>query len=253
MRLGRLDGFEQGLHPLLDGRDDLFSVRAIIPERVLSQRAREALQHAVVVDDQAEVLARIHPVRARYGLHQRVRLHRLVDVERRQTFHVEAGQPHRADDCDAERVLGVLEGRLDIDPLAIRVSKPCFIRARCGMMSNPHFLKSATSFCASLMMISTMVSSSHVACAASSCALRRKRRVQGSSAAASASACLASAAARTSAAFACHRGTIIWYIRAQVILSMHTNRDFPDSHRVAQCSTKSSAILSSRSSAVMTS
>ena len=30
------------------------------------------------------------------------------------------------------------------------------------MMSKPHFLKSATSFCASLMMISMMVSSSHV-------------------------------------------------------------------------------------------
>ena len=44
-----------------------------------------------------------------------------------------------------------------------------------------------------------------------------------------------------------------WYIRAQVILSMHTSIDLPDSQRVAQCSTKSAAILSSRSSAVMTS
>ena len=33
------------------------------------------------------------------------------------------------------------------------------------MMSKPHFLKSATSFCASLMMISMIVSSIHCACA----------------------------------------------------------------------------------------
>jgi hypothetical protein len=42
-------------------------------------------------------------------------------------------------------------------------------------------------------------------------------------------------------------------MRAQVISSMHTSNDLPDAHRVAQCSTKSSAILSRRSSAVMTS
>ena len=35
------------------------------------------------------------------------------------------------------------------------------------MISKSHFLKSATSFCASLMMISTMVSSSHLALASS--------------------------------------------------------------------------------------
>ena len=68
-----------------------------------------------------------------------------------------------------------------------------------------------------------------------------------------ASACFASQAARTCAAFAFQRGMMRWCIRAQVILSMQTNIDLPDSHRVAQCSTKSAAILSSRSSAVMTS
>ena len=57
----------------------------------------------------------------------------------------------------------------------------------------------------------------------------------------------------TAAAFAFQRGTISWCIRAQVILSMQTSIDLPDSHRVAQCSTKSAAILSSRLSAVMTS
>jgi hypothetical protein len=58
---------------------------------------------------------------------------------------------------------------------------------------------------------------------------------------------------RTAASFACQRGLIRWSIRAQVILSMQTSIDLPDSQRVAQCSTKSSASLSSRSSAVMTS
>ena len=71
--------------------------------------------------------------------------------------------------------------------------------------------------------------------------------------AACASARFTSAAARTDDAFASHRGMIDWSIRAHVILSMQTSIDLPDSQRVAQCSTKSAAILASRSSAVMTS
>jgi hypothetical protein len=108
------------------------------------------------------------------------------------------------------------------------VSKPFFITSRCGMMSKPHFLKSATSFCASLTTIWMIVSS-----------------IQ--------SACCACPAARSAADLACQRGTMRWNMRAQVILSMHTCMALPDCHRVAQCSTKSAAILSSRSSAVMTS
>ena len=93
---------------------------AIVAEGVLRQRLAQALEHAVVVDDHAEILAGIDAVGARDGLHQRVRLHRLVDVERRQALHVEAGQPHGADDGDAERMLRVLEGGLDVDALAVR-------------------------------------------------------------------------------------------------------------------------------------
>jgi hypothetical protein len=59
--------------------------------------------------------------------------------------------------------------------------------------------------------------------------------------------------ARISAAFAFHRGTMRSCIRAQMNLSTQISRDFLGSHRAAQCSTKSAAILSSRSSAVMTS
>ena len=119
MRLGRLDGFEERLHPLLDRRDDLLAARAVIAERILRQRRAQARQHAVVIDDQAEILAGIDAVRPRDGLHQRVRLHRLVDVERGKALHVEARQPHGADDRDAERMLRVLERGLDIDALAV--------------------------------------------------------------------------------------------------------------------------------------
>ena len=79
----RLDGLDQSLHTLLDRRDDLFVARAVIAERILRQRLPQALQHAVVVDDQAEILAGIHAVRPRNRLHQAVRLHRLVEVKRR--------------------------------------------------------------------------------------------------------------------------------------------------------------------------
>ena len=65
-------------------------------------------------------------VRASDGLHQRVRLHRLVDVERGQTFHIEARQPHGADDRDAERMLRRLEGSLHIDALAIAAIETLF-------------------------------------------------------------------------------------------------------------------------------
>ena len=55
------------------------------------------------------------------------------------------------------------------------------------------------------------------------------------------------------ASLAFQRGSMRWNIRAQVILSMHTSIDLPVCQRVEQCSTKSSASLSSRSSAVITS
>ena len=56
---GRLDRLEQRLHQLLDRRDDVARRRLVlIPERILRQRLAQALEHAVVVDDQAAVLAR---------------------------------------------------------------------------------------------------------------------------------------------------------------------------------------------------
>ena len=132
-------------------------------------------------------------------------------------------------------------------------SKPCFMRARWGMMSIPHFRKSETSFCPSLTMNSTMVSSIHfdwpcsqanslAAASRSSASVKITRSVSN-----------AAMAAFTAVSLACQRGAILCHMRPQVILSMQTNMHLPDSQRVAQCSTKSPAILSSRSPAVMTS
>jgi hypothetical protein len=82
--------------------------------RKRGQRLAQALEHAVVVDDQAVFLAAAHAVDAGDGLHQRMALHGLVQVERGQAFHVEAGQPHRADDGDAKGVIGLLELLLQV-------------------------------------------------------------------------------------------------------------------------------------------
>ena len=69
------------------------------------------------------------------------------------------------------------------------------------MMSKSHFLKSATSFWASLMTISMIVWSIHSAWAASfAAAASRPSRPA------------TNAASRTEAAFACHRGMIRWNI-----------------------------------------
>ena len=83
------------------------------------ERLAEVLQDAAIVHDEPVVLALVHAVRPRDGLHQGVRLERLVEIERGQALHVEPGEPHRADDGDAERVPVLLEGALDVDPFSV--------------------------------------------------------------------------------------------------------------------------------------
>ena len=124
VRLRRLDGFDQSLHALFDRDNDLLAPSAVVAQGVLRKRLAEALQHAVVVDDQPVVLAWPDPVRPRDRLHQVVRLHRLVDVERGQALNVETGKPHGADDGDAEGMVRVLERRLHINALAVRAVEP---------------------------------------------------------------------------------------------------------------------------------
>ena len=119
MRLRRLDSLKQRLNLFHDGRDDLFTARAIITKGILGKRRAQARQHAVVIHDQAEILTGIDAISPSDRLHQRVGLHRLVDVKRRETLHVKAGQPHRANNSDTERVLWGLESGFDIYALAV--------------------------------------------------------------------------------------------------------------------------------------
>ena len=70
------------------------------------------------------VFAGIDAVGAGDGLHEGVGLHGLVDVERLQALDIEAGEPHGADDGDAERMVRVLEGVLHVHPLAVRGLEP---------------------------------------------------------------------------------------------------------------------------------
>jgi hypothetical protein len=58
--------------------------RTLIALAIRGKRLPQALEHAVVVDDEAVLLVRCHPVHARNRLHQGVALHRLVQVQRRQ-------------------------------------------------------------------------------------------------------------------------------------------------------------------------
>ena len=130
--LGRFNRLQYGIYEFLD-RDDNFAalaapfliaafvlVVAIIPDGILGQRRPQALEHPVVIDNHAAVFARIDAVGAGDGLHQRVGLHRFVDVQRLQALHVEARQPHGAYDGDAERMLRIFERILDPHPLAVR-------------------------------------------------------------------------------------------------------------------------------------
>ncbi len=71
----------------------------------------EVAEDADVVDDQPASLSGAYAVRARDRLHQRVVLHRLVEVDGRARRHVEAGDPHGADEDQAQRIVGVLELR----------------------------------------------------------------------------------------------------------------------------------------------
>ena len=59
MCFGRLDGFDERLHALLDRRNDFFTARAVVADRVLGERCAQARQHTVVIDDQTKILAGI--------------------------------------------------------------------------------------------------------------------------------------------------------------------------------------------------
>ena len=62
-----------------------------------------------VIHDESVALSGAHTVGAGDGLHKTMRLHWLIEVHCRKGLHVEAGEPHRADENDSQRVLGVFE------------------------------------------------------------------------------------------------------------------------------------------------
>ena len=78
------------------------------------QRLLQIAEDANVIDDQAILLVSPHSVCPCDGLHERVVLHRFVQVDRGARRHVEAGDPHGAYEHDAERIIGILELRFQV-------------------------------------------------------------------------------------------------------------------------------------------
>ena len=74
-----------------------WELRAVITGRVLRQRSLHVLEHIDIVHDDAAGLTGIHAVGAGDGLHQCVSLHRLVQIECGQVFHIKTRQPHGTD------------------------------------------------------------------------------------------------------------------------------------------------------------
>ena len=120
MGFGSRGGVQQRFDALLHRRNDFTGRVALIAQRILRHRFTQAFEHPVVVHDQAKILAGIAPISAGDRLHQGVRLHRFIEVEGREAFHVETGQPHGADNGDAERMRRIFKGGFHIYPLTVR-------------------------------------------------------------------------------------------------------------------------------------
>ncbi len=110
MRRAEVRGIDHRLaqfrHQLLLVLDRALVVLASAVDR---QRLLQRGKHVGVVHDDTTVLAGEHAIGPGYGLHQRVVAHRLVQIHRRATGCVEAGQPHGADEDQAQGVFGILE------------------------------------------------------------------------------------------------------------------------------------------------
>ena len=74
---------------------------------VFGEGGSEAFEDAAVVYEQAVVFAFGDAVCAGDGLHQGVAAHGFVDVEGSEARNIEAGEPHGADNGEAERMLAV--------------------------------------------------------------------------------------------------------------------------------------------------
>ena len=76
---------------------------------VYRQSLLKISEDANVVNDQGILLIFPNPIRPCDGLHERVVLHRLVEIHRRAGRHIEACDPHRTDKHDSQWVVRFLE------------------------------------------------------------------------------------------------------------------------------------------------
>ena len=106
------------------GRTGLAAVAARSRAGEGRQRLAQVLEDAAVIHDQAVVLARVHPVGAGDGLHQRMGLEGFVEIEGGEARYVEAGEPHGADHGDAEGVLLLPEGVVERHPPHVAKARP---------------------------------------------------------------------------------------------------------------------------------
>ena len=103
-------------YQLLDVLGRIFCV--IIRRGIVRQSLLHVLEHIHVIHDDATRLARIYSVGTSDGLHQRMPLHRFVEIERGERWHVKTREPHGTDEDQAQRVILILEAVFDV--LAIR-------------------------------------------------------------------------------------------------------------------------------------
>ena len=81
---------------------------------IVAQCLLHILEHVHIVHQDTTSLAGEYTVGACDSLHQRVALHRLVEIQCRERRHIKSRQPHGADEHQAQRVVLVLEAVLDI-------------------------------------------------------------------------------------------------------------------------------------------
>ena len=99
--------------------------------RVICQRLTERFYDADIIDNQAVALSLIHAVGTGDGLHQRVRLQRLVQIEAGKALHIKTGEPHGADEHNPERIGRILEflvqfALFHLSPVILDIQIPFF-------------------------------------------------------------------------------------------------------------------------------
>ena len=76
---------------------------------IVGQSLAEGFHDADIIDNQTVTLAFVHTVGTGDGLHERMRLQGLVEIQAGQALHVKAGEPHGADEYHPERIGRIFE------------------------------------------------------------------------------------------------------------------------------------------------